>query len=725
MRHQLIALLIVASPLSAVASLSVTIEHSDATCNYADGIATALASGGQPPYTYLWSTGETTSQVYLAAGVYSVIVTDALGEEMAADVTIASAPYVLIGGGGYAFCTGPTNVFEGAMPEGQSVGPWYVDGMPVWSMDDGSGRYSFPVSGITGQVHTITDGNGCTGTITESPVWPVSAWPEVTVTQVEPSCLASGDGRIRVTSSAQAAFGTWLHLARPDGQETYQAYTPDANGVVVFNALQPGLYGVHWWLGYTAEAADPGECTYDTLWVNVPDISPFCGSVSGTSWFDMDGDCIRGPNEVGVPYSTLLIEPGGEIAITDGTGHFLFGMADGSYTLEQTDPTLTPVCPAVQPVPFTVNGDDQTIDLANGSTVPLDLSIDLASGVFRPGFQTSYAVYLRNISPQISGPLALTVQLDPTLTFLAASVAPTSVAGQTLTWNLPALESFAMQNLFIDVQVPVGTPLGLSLTTTAELSNLFAESTLLNNTAVEQNTVVGSYDPNDKRAVTSSRASEDLYFIDADEWIDYTIRFQNTGTFPAEFVVITDTIASELDMLSFEQGAASHPFSVSFKPGRVIEWRFDDIQLPDSASDEPGSHGLVKFRMKPRLPLVAGTVIENIANIFFDYNEPVITEPSVLMAEFSTGLLRTPTTDLRLFPNPATSILHIADPTLFQGALVWKIQSLDGRDVLLGKSTTSDVGIDVSMLASGTYLLVIDHDERRMTTRFSCTGSFR
>ena len=29
--------------------------------------------------------------------------------------------------------------------------------------------------------------------------------------------------------------------------------------------------------------------------------------------------------------------------------------------------------------------------------------------------------------------------------------------------------------------------------------------------------------------------------------------------------------------------------------------------------------------------------IENIANIYFDFNPPIITEPSVLVAEFSTG----------------------------------------------------------------------------------------
>jgi uncharacterized repeat protein (TIGR01451 family) len=702
MKRQLIALLIVASPLAAIAALSVTIEHTDATCNYANGFAQAVVTGGQQPYIYQWSTGEPTNAVYLAPGTYSVLVTDALGEQVVAEVTIGSAPYELLGGGGYAFCTGPTNVFEAPAPEGQSVGPWYVDDMPVWSMDDGSGRYSFPVSGISGQVHTISDANGCTGTITETSVWPAGQWPGVTVTQVEPACMASADGRIRVTSAAQASSGTWLHLARADGQETYQAYTPDESGLVVFGGLQPGLYGVHWWLGITAEAADPGDCTYDTLWVNVPDLSPFCGSVSGTSWFDMDGDCVQGPNEVGVPYSTLLIEPGGETAITDGTGHYLFGVADGSYTLEQTDPTLAPICPAVQPVPFTVSGDQQTIDLANGSTVPLDLSVDLASGVFRPGFQTSYAVYARNLSPQISGPLELTVQLDPTLTFLAASVAPTSVAGQTLTWDLSALESFAMQTLLIDVQVPVGTPLGLALYTTAGLSNPLTESTLLNNTADEQNIVVGSYDPNDKRAVTSSRASEDLYFIDQDEWIDYTIRFQNTGTFPAEFVVITDTISPELDMLSFEQGAASHPFSVSFKPGRVIEWRFDAIQLPDSASNEPGSHGLVKFRMRPKLPLLPGTVIENAANIFFDFNEPVVTEPSVLVAEFSTRIGDNEADRLTVAPNPASDELRITGTAAIERI---SVITLDGRMAHSGSVRSNTAVLDVSHLPAGNYLL--------------------
>jgi uncharacterized repeat protein (TIGR01451 family) len=248
------------------------------------------------------------------------------------------------------------------------------------------------------------------------------------------------------------------------------------------------------------------------------------------------------------------------------------------------------------------------------------------------------------------------------------------------------------------------------------VSNTLPDGNAANNVDTDNDVVVGSYDPNDKRAQTSSRASESLYFINGDEWIDYTIRFQNTGTFPAEFVVITDTIAPELDMVTFEQGVASHPFNVSFKPGRVIEWRFDGIQLPDSSSDEPSSHGLVKFRMRPRLPLLPGTSIENVANIFFDYNPPVITEPSVLMAEFSTAQAEGPGEvgrQLTLFPNPATDELQVIIGDAGVIAHTADVLSMDGRLVMHIGAISSTAKISTASLAAGAYVLRLRNAEGR------------
>ena len=50
------------------------------------------------------------------------------------------------------------------------------------------------------------------------------------------------------------------------------------------------------------------------------------------------------------------------------------------------------------------------------------------------------------------------------------------------------------------------------------------------------------------------------------------------------------------------------------------------------------SHGLVSFDQTDATR-GSGTPISNTANIFFDYNPAVVTEPSVLMAEMSTGVV--------------------------------------------------------------------------------------
>lgn len=111
---------------------------------------------------------------------------------------------------------------------------------------------------------------------------------------------------------------------------------------------------------------------YDLHPIHGSYVVTLCGTVQGSSWYDVNGDCVHDVNEVGIPYSPMLIQPGGQVALTGFGGGFTFPLTNGAYTLEQANATLIPICPAAQPVPFTVNSDIQTLELANGSTVPLD-----------------------------------------------------------------------------------------------------------------------------------------------------------------------------------------------------------------------------------------------------------------------------------------------------------------------------------------------------------------
>lgn len=134
---------------------------------------------------------------------------------------------------------------------------------------------------------------------------------------------------------------------------------------------------------------------------------------------------------------------------------------------------------------------------------------------------------------------------------------------------------------------------------------------------------VGSYDPNDKLATPLGFGAE--HFILPETDLEYVVNFQNTGTAAAQNVVIRDTISGFLDPATIRIGASSHPMKWSIDGHGTLKVSFENINLPDSNANEAASHGFFSFKIsqKPGLPL--GTLIENRAAIYFDFNEPIIT----------------------------------------------------------------------------------------------------
>ncbi len=143
--------------------------------------------------------------------------------------------------------------------------------------------------------------------------------------------------------------------------------------------------------------------------------------------------------------------------------------------------------------------------------------------------------------------------------------------------------------------------------------------------AVDCLPIVDSFDPNDK-LVTPAGVTDQQY-VPSGKPLTYTVRFQNTGTDVAYRVVVVDTLSEHLDVATLSVGAVSHPYkmTVTGKGRPVLTFTFDNIMLPDSNRNEPASHGYLKFSIRPLAAVAQGTRIENFADIFFDYNEPVRT----------------------------------------------------------------------------------------------------
>jgi uncharacterized delta-60 repeat protein/uncharacterized repeat protein (TIGR01451 family) len=138
--------------------------------------------------------------------------------------------------------------------------------------------------------------------------------------------------------------------------------------------------------------------------------------------------------------------------------------------------------------------------------------------------------------------------------------------------------------------------------------------------------IIDSYDPNDKQVNPAGVGPQNI--VAPGTLLDFTLRFQNTGTDTAYKVVVVDTLSQHLDLASLELGTSSFPYSFKLSGAGdhpVMTFTFDGINLPDTFTNEPKSHGFVKFKIAPKSTVSLGTIVENFVDIFFDYNDPIRT----------------------------------------------------------------------------------------------------
>jgi uncharacterized repeat protein (TIGR01451 family) len=183
--------------------------------------------------------------------------------------------------------------------------------------------------------------------------------------------------------------------------------------------------------------------------------------------------------------------------------------------------------------------------------------------------------------------------------------------------------------------------------------------------------IVGAYDPNDKTGFPIGYKSAN--YIGQNQDIEYQIRFQNTGTDTAFTVVIRDTISNKLDISSIEFGASSHAYTADIYGKGILKFTFNNIKLVDSFRNEAKSHGFVQYRIKQQKDLGFGTQIFNTAHIYFDYNEPIVTNKTLHTVggkEIITAIfdkVQTNNYPIKVSPNPFTTSATFEGPLSING----------------------------------------------------------
>ena len=448
-----------------------------------------------------------------------------------------------------------------------------------------------------------------------------------------------------------------------------------------------------------------------------PSVSSYCSftpggtynTITGTIKFDADADGCNAIDPVVKSIKIMQSNSDSGSTFTNQNGLYTTYINFGNMTLTpQFENPYYSVSPASFTSAFTGTGNTETVDFCivpNGIHADLEVSIVPVNNA-RPGFDATYHIIYKNKGNQtLSGNITLDFD-DSVLDFVSANPVVNAQPTNRLVWNFGAFAPFASKTITVtfNVNSPMETPAVniddiLHFTATAATSQ--TDETPLDNIAVLNQTVLGSFDPNDKLVAEG----EAIGTADVDKYLHYTIRFQNTGTFEATNVVVTDVIQGSLDANSLQIVSASHPY-VAKMSDKKLEFIFEGIDLPTSSINEPGSHGYITFKIKPATTVALGSTISNIANIYFDYNFPIETNPvTTTVTALATAKFGTKDQFL-VYPNPVKNLINIDSKNEIMSATIY---TLLGQTVKMFRPEIHQTKIQIPAgeLKAGTYLLEI------------------
>jgi uncharacterized repeat protein (TIGR01451 family) len=513
-----------------------------------------------------------------------------------------------------------------------------------------------------------------------------------------------------------------------------QTTTTNAQGYYQF-IVSPGNY-------YIFYCAPPGNIftvpagndSLGCIWyvVNIQPGQSLCGfdfgiqqgvTISGKLFVDANNNGVFDWGEAGIPYQAVQV--GSYTAYSASNGEYSIIVPSGIYLVSYTPQAPYNPYQLTTPSSYTVaatvqgntySGNDFGLNIPPG-TVNLSVSIYPGTTV-SPGFPAWYYIHVYNIGVMPTG-ATLTMHYDPNLSYVTTNPAFAShnASTQTITWNLPTIAPG--NSTYVYVKFNASTSLTIGQMTMEEVSVIpttGSDIDLTNNTDTVHQVVTGSWDPNNKLSVQTNNnnpTQQIISSVNPDQSITYVINFQNTGTAPAVNVSIVDALSSDLVAGSFQLLAMSHNGTVN-RQGSTVNFIFNNIMLPDFNTNEPGSHGFVSFKVNAVNGLPTGHIISDEAAIYFDFNQPVITNYAQVTMINPLGVNEALSSyQLAVAPNPSNGFITING--LYNGTETLQIEITDvtGRVIMnrTGKAETKT--LDLSALDAGIYLLRLSINQRQ------------
>ena len=395
---------------------------------------------------------------------------------------------------------------------------------------------------------------------------------------------------------------------------------------------------------------------------------------------------------------------------SNGVGVYnLYTSTTGVYNLVPNieNPSFFNVSPISADVPvMTIDNSVATQNFcitANG--VHPDLEIVIAPIVpARPGFTAEYQIVYRNKGNQVMSQLyGVNFFYNQNLmSFVSATQVPSSIVSGGMSWDFANLLPFESRSINVVMQINAPTDtnpvnIGDVLQFTSSIMPMAGDEYTVDNLFQLNQTVVGSYDPNDITCIQGNIVAPSYI----GEFLHYVINFENTGTAPAENVVVKIEVnPSDFDINSLRILEASHNATIKIT-NNILEIIFQTIML------DTGGHGNVLLKVKSKENLVLNDIVTKNAKIYFDYNFPIVTNDANTIFQALNNAIPIKDLSISLYPNPTSSLLNIKAENRIKSVELYDVQ---GRIIQVNKADSNEVLIDISGYNSGVYFVKVTTD---------------
>lgn len=670
-------------------------------CSSPTGTATITnVTGGLAPYTYYWNSvppQTTATASNLAVGYYDVTITDAQGcnrtyyynnvyDNSNMWVSTSVTPTVCNTAVGSATALGQ----NGVAPYSYS---WY------------NGATSSTINNLAQGLYQVkvTDAAGCVRQKWEyvyytSPV-------NVQLAPTNPSCVFTPDGVISASATGGTAPYSYL-------------WGTGATTATISNLTQ-GWYGV--------TVTDANGCLgYNYAGIATNNITPCAAIIQGTLFDDANADCQwnSGTEQI-LPSAWIQCTPNNYYTYANNAQYTLVVNPSiaANYTLTpySYNSYITPSCAAASGISVATSaGNTYT-----GKDFPMivtpveDLAIyGSRLGAAFPGGTFNYYIHVGNNGTVAQSP-TVSCTHDPNLNFLGANPTPISYnpVTHTITWSLSSLSMYQYQSINCQFSVPTTAVIGTAIPMAMSVTPVANDVTPTNNSYTDNFLTVGPYDPN--MIEVSPKGTGTPGFISVnDSILEYVVHFQNTGNWPAQNVVIKQLIDSDLNIVSIEKLTSSHACTIAWEGNNTLAFNFNNIQLPDSFANEPGSHGFVTYKVHIKPNLQPLTPIKADADIYFDYNLPIKTNEVTNTIKLDTRIEKASAKAFEIVPNPAENQirLHLLSPAV-AGKIKVTIASLAGSQIQSIETNLNTQGwseeLELKDIAAGMYILTIENNGKQ------------